>query len=117
MLKLILATMTASVLLASSYLPAAAHDDGTIDARQERQAAAIERGRKSGQITWREGLKLRAEQRRIAALEVHLRATGGHLTYEEAERINAQLDEASRHISKEKRDGYRRLSFLPRVGR
>jgi len=37
MLKLILAAATAGVLLAASYLPAAAHDDGTIDARQERR--------------------------------------------------------------------------------
>ncbi|KUO59822.1 MAG: hypothetical protein APF80_05345 [Alphaproteobacteria bacterium BRH_c36] len=117
MLKLILAAATAGVLLASSYLPAAAHDDGTIDARQERQAAAIERGRKSGEITWREGLKLRAEQRRIAALEVHLRASGGHLTYQEVERLNAELYEARRKIRAEKRDGYRRWSALPRVGR
>ncbi|MBU1210990.1 MAG: hypothetical protein KJ587_06925, partial [Alphaproteobacteria bacterium] len=85
--------------------------------RQERQAAAIERGRKSGNITWREGLKLRAAQRRITALEVHLRASGGHLTYQEAERLNAELDEARSKIRAEQRDGYRRWSVLPRVGR
>ena len=117
MIKIILATMTAGVILAASYLPAAAHDDGSIDARQERQAEAIERGRKSGKITWREGLKLRAEQRRIASLEYHLRKTGGHLTYKESGRLNDLLDQARRNIRKEKRDGHRRWSALPRVGR
>lgn len=117
MLKILIATMTASALLATSYLPAAAHDDGSVDVRQARQAAAIERGRKSGKITWREGLKLRAEQRRIASLEVHLRKSGGHLTYKEVERLNTLLDQARRNIRREKHDGHRRWSALPRVGR
>lgn len=117
MLKIALATLTAAAVLAASYLPAAAHDDGSIDIRQERQARAIERGRKSGKITWREGLKLRAEQRRIAALEYQLRHSGGHLTYAEVDRLHRKLDQARENIRAEKRDGYSRWSALPRVGR
>ncbi|MBU2581626.1 MAG: hypothetical protein KJ622_07895 [Alphaproteobacteria bacterium] len=117
MLKIFLATLTASAALATSYLPAAAHDDGKVNARQERQVEFIERGRKSGKITWREGLRLRAEQRRIHALENHLRNTGGHLTYAEAERLNKLLDQSRRNIRQEKHDGHRRWAILPRVGR
>lgn len=117
MLKLVLATMTAGALLAGSYLPAAAHDNGSVDARQERQAAAIERGRQTGKITWREGLKLRAEQRRIAALERQLRASGGHLTYKEAARLKKLQKQARRNIREKRINGHRRWSGLPRVGR
>ena len=37
-----------------------------IDNRQAKQAERIEAGRQTGSITWTEGIKLRAEQRKIA---------------------------------------------------
>ena len=116
MLKILVATMTAGAVLAASYLPAAAHDDGSVDARQERQARAIERGRISGKITWREGRKLRRQQRKIARLERDFRRDG-HLSEHEMGILHAKLDRARRRIRAEKRDGYRRWSALPRFGR
>ena len=116
MLKIFLATMTASAFLAASYLPAAAHDDGSVDARQKRQAHKIERGRISGQITWREGLKLRRQQRKIAHLERKFRSDG-HLSEREMGILHDMLDRARVSIRAEKHDSYRRWSALPRVGR
>ncbi len=116
MLKLILTTMTAASVLAVSYLPAAAHDDGSIDARQERQAHAIERGRIKGKITWREGRKLRRQQRRINRLEHKFRADG-HLDRNEMNVLHAMLDDARINIRAKKHNRLRRWSALPRFGR
>lgn len=116
MLKIILTAMTAGAVLAVSYLPAAAHDDGSIDARQERQAKAIERGRVKGKITWREGRQLRRQQRRIHRLETNFRKDG-HLDQHEMAVLHARLDDARSNIRVEKRDGQRRWAKLPRFGR
>lgn len=116
MLKLILAAMAAGALLAMSYLPASAKKAG-IDLRQSLQAAAIERGRADGRITWREGLKLRSEQRRIKRLEASFRESDGRLERHERLVIHDLLDEARRHIAIAENDGQRRHSALPRIGR
>lgn len=116
MLKLMFATVVTGSVLAASIVPASAHYDG-INARQARQAKSIERGRISGKITWREGLKLRAEQRKIKRLERHFRHSGGRLTYKERRILNHKLDQARLHIYREKHDSYRRLKGFPRVGR
>lgn len=117
MLKLILTAAGAGTLLAMTYLPASAHDKGSVDLRQTRQAAAIERGRVTGKITWSEGIKLRNEQRRIARLEARFRKSDGHLDRHEKAVLNDLLDEARRHIRLEKRDSHRRYSALPRIGK
>ncbi|MEQ8825836.1 MAG: hypothetical protein RIC14_15830 [Filomicrobium sp.] len=116
MLKLMFATVMAGSVLAASIVPVSAHYDG-IDVRQARQAESIERGRVSGKITWREGRKLRREQRRIKALERRYRDHKGRLTRKERRILHRLLDQARRNIRLEKHDGYRRLSGLPRIGR
>ena len=45
----------------------------SIDNRQARQADRIEQGRQTGSVTWTEGIKLRAEQRKIARTEAKLK--------------------------------------------
>ncbi|MCH9807214.1 MAG: hypothetical protein K0U74_05740 [Alphaproteobacteria bacterium] len=135
MLKLILTTMTAGVLLAASYMPSAAHGssnttrystqaghhqpvhDRSINDRQARQQKAIERGRRSGRITWREGRKLRREQKRIARLEDYFRNSDRRLDRFERHVLHIVLDAARDHIRAQKRDGQRRWSSLPRFGR
>ena len=114
MLKIIVATLAASTVLAMSYLPAAAH---SIDVRQAKQAAAIERGRVTGKITWREGHQLRREQRRIRRLEARFRRSGGYLDRVERRILHRKLDEARRNIRSQKRDIQRRWASLPRFGR
>jgi hypothetical protein len=115
MLKIILSTLTAGTLLAMSYLPAAAHH--SIDLRQAKQAEAIERGRLSGKITWREGRQLRREQRRIRRLEARFRRSDGRIDRAERRILHAKLDEARRNIRAQKRDSQRRWASLPRFGR
>lgn len=108
--KIILAAATA--LVATT---AAASAD-SIERRQERQAERIEHGRESGKITWTEGLKLRAEQRRIARTEQAYRDKG-YLTRSERRELHHKQDAAAEHIYEKKHNGWYRAWWAPRVGR
>lgn len=109
MTKIFLAAATA--LIATTAV-ASAH---SVDRVQERQANRIEHGRETGQITWREGLKLRAEQRRINKVKKEL-ASDGYLSRRDRKKVHALQREASKHIAHEKHDGWRRAWWLPRFG-
>lgn len=89
---------------------------GSVDDRQTYQLGKIERGRENGSITWREGLKLRAEQRRIAHAEADL-SSKGYLTRSERRTLNRMQNKAANHIAEETYDAKERPSWLPRVGR
>jgi Spy/CpxP family protein refolding chaperone len=108
--KIILATATA--LIATTAVASAA----SINDRQEYQANRIEQGRKTGKITWTEGLKLRAEQKRIANKEAQYKSDG-YLSKSERRSIRYMQNEASEHIADEKSDSRRRVWWLPRVGK
>ena len=108
------ATIAAGILIATSA-SALAHGP-SVDQRQDRQARAIEHGRQAGSITWLEGLKLRAEQRRIARVEAQYKADG-RLDRNERKTLDRLLDDAARNIADERRDARRRPDWLPRVGR
>ena len=108
--KIILAAATAFIATT-----AAASAD-TIERRQERQADRIEHGRETGKITWTEGLKLRAEQRRIARTEAEYREKG-YLTRSERRDLRNMQNEASEHIYEKKHNGWYRAWWAPRVGR
>lgn len=114
--------MTAKILIATAAIlvaattTASAHSARPIDRTLDHQAAKIEKGRQTGQITWREGRKLRAEQRRIE----HLRSdylADGNLTGREYRDLRHRQEKAAWNIINEKYDGWRRWRFLPRVGR
>lgn len=96
--------------------PAAAWNRDNVDERQARQDYRIEQGRRDGSITWTEGLKLRAEQRRIAQLESRFRSDGYLSTYERRT-LAALQNGASKHIRYERHDSRDRPSWLPRLGR
>lgn len=104
--------LIATSLLVASTAVASAHG---INATQNRQANRIEHGRETGKITWTEGLKLRAEQRRIARKEAEFRADG-YLSRSERRELRKMQRAARRHIRQEMRDGRRRAEWLPRVG-
>lgn len=110
-LTLSLTTLVAMTTLAAAHTPAQ-----KVDERQHRQAERIETGRKSGKITWTEGVKLRQEQARIARLEA-IYKSDGKLDKWEQKRLAELQQEASRHIYKESHDRWSRWSVLPRVGR
>lgn len=109
-----LAIATLAILTASTSL-ASAGGKSQIDRRQEAQAAAIEDGRRAGDITYFEGLRLRKEQKAIAEVESQYRSDG-KLTRNERQRLNSMLDNSRQHIRDEKNDGWRRWWVLPRVG-
>lgn len=95
--------------------PAAAFA-GKVDDRAQWQAERIEDGRNDGSITWREGLKLRAEQRKIARTETELEADG-YLSKSDRRTLKEMQDEASTNIKAEANDNWHRAWFLPRFGK
>lgn len=108
--------IVAALLIATTAGASAHSTKYNVDARQDRQADAIERGRETGAITWKEGLKLKKEQREIAETEAQFRADG-RLSKGERQILKNLQDEAASHIAEEKQDGWKRPSWLPRVGR
>jgi hypothetical protein len=109
MKKLVL--ITAAALVATT----AAASAGSINGTQERQADRIEHGRETGKITWTEGLKLRAEQNRIARKEAEFRSDG-YLSKSEYRTLKKMQHDASKDIGHEAHDGWKRAWWMPRVG-
>jgi hypothetical protein len=109
--------MSKSVIIAMSLLmgSAVAASAHSVDAVRERQADRIEQGRETGKITWREGLKLRAEQKRIARTEAQFRSDG-YLSASERRKLSVMQKDASQHIYAEKHDSWKRAWWLPRFG-
>ena len=85
-------------------------------ARQTEQLGQIERGRQTGDITWREGLKLRKEQKDIAKVEREL-AADGKLTPRERRILHKLQNKAQDNIQDKRYNTYHRAWFLPRFGR
>jgi hypothetical protein len=102
----------AAAALVGTTAMASAH---SVDGTQAWQAKRIEQGRKSGKITWTEGLKLRAEQRKIRRKEAQFRSDG-YLSKSEHRKLRTMQQKASKHIRQEKHDGHKRVKWLPRVG-
>ena len=107
-----IALIATGLLIATS----AAASANSIEATKERQADRIEHGRETGKITWTEGLRLRAEQRRIARAEVEYKEKG-YMTSSERRDLRNRQEEAAEHINEEKNNGWSRVWWLPRVGK
>ena len=115
--------MNKIILIAAAILPltsaaALAHTPthAQIEARQQRQLGEIEQGRQNGAITWSEGLKLRAEQKRIHDLEEAYEADG-RLSRSERSTLTSLQNQARHDIVVEQNDGWHRAWWLPRFGR
>lgn len=107
----------ASVLLSLTAANALAHSNKySVDDRQASQNQQIENGRLEGSITWREGLKLRAEQRAIANREAEL-ASDGKLSRGDRHELKKLQNELADDIVDRRQNGPNRPSWLPRVGR
>lgn len=109
--------LTATVLGATFVATAGganAYGKRAIDAEQAREAAAIERGRYSGELTRREYRDLKAEQDSIAAMERRALADG-HISKREYRNIHEAQDNAKHHINQETHDNqkswYRRWLY------
>ena len=111
-------TLLTLTLVTAGAAAAAAHEPSKadIDARELRQLGQIDEGRQNGSITWREGRKLRSEQKFIATREQQMLADG-KLSKAEKRELDRLQDEAAESIKQEKTDGQRRFSWLPRFGR
>lgn len=110
---------TALVLSLVALAPALAATEASANsasARQTYQLGEIERGRQTGAITWREGLKLRKEQREIAKVEANLKSDG-HLSKRDRRELNKLQTAADSHIADKATNRWHRAWFLPRVGR
>ena len=107
-----IAALAFAVLAASSTL-ALAHSN---DAREAEQNDWIEQGRDNGTITWREGRKLRREQREIARIEDSMKADG-RLSRDEKHTLHKLQDKSQDRIVRESSDGWKRVWWLPRFGR
>lgn len=105
--------ITASLFLAATAAVSAA---SSFERRQSSHLDAIEEGRRGGEITWREGLALRREQREISALESRF-LSDGRLDKRERRILRARQHEAEENIWSEANDSRRRPFWLPRVGR
>jgi len=104
--------LIATALAATTVAANAASINGT----QRRQLDRIEQGRQTGAITWTEGLKLRAEQKRITNKEARYRADG-YLSRSERAELRSMQRQASQNITAKKYDAKARPSWLPRVGK
>ncbi len=83
---------------------AQAYGESWIDHVQAREAASIERGRYSGELTRREYRDLRAEQDSIRLMESRAKADG-HVSRREYRNIAEAQRNAARHIRHETHDG------------
>jgi len=104
--------LTATLLAATSTAAFAYSPDARMRAQQDR----IESGRESGEITWREGVKLRRQQAEIMRTEANMRADG-HLSRGERRTLRHMQDDASRNIAVKAHNGWHRIWWLPRFGR
>ncbi|PYP85134.1 MAG: hypothetical protein DMF61_17720 [Blastocatellia bacterium AA13] len=78
-----------------------------INRREHSEQQRIRQGIQSGSLTRREAGRLEAEQGRIRVDEARAKADG-HVSYRERERLNHELDRASRGIYRQKHDSQHR---------
>lgn len=111
---LLVAAATLVATVGSAAAGSAKHYDP--DTRADVLSTVIEEGRRSGQITYFEGRKLRKAQDEVARLQ-HLAEADGRITKAERVQIKAAQDALAEQIYAERTDGWKRWSLLPRVGR
>lgn len=101
MKRLIIAAALAATTLAGA-LPAAAQ----VNMRQDNQAARIEQGVRTGQVTRGEANGLARQQGRIARTESRMRMrNGGSLNRQQRRKLAMRQMRASRHIYRARHNG------------
>lgn len=101
------ALMIAGLGIAAATVPAATAQAGwqNINQRQAQLDRRIDQGVRNGQLTRAEALRLRAEFRGIASLEVRYRRSAPGLTVSERRDLDRRFDALSRKIRAERQDG------------
>lgn len=93
--------------LVAALSPLLAMADGQrwrINRREHQQQQRIRAGVRTGELTRREAARLKVEQAQIRLQEARARHSGGGFTTRERLRIDRELNQASRHIYKQKHD-------------
>lgn len=106
----LLITLAVSMLLA---LPAGAQSINNIQAEEQ---ARINAGLRDGSLTQMEAARLQARANHIADVEGRLRATGGHLSFSERQRLSNELNSLSNQIYRERHDNQRSLAYRQPFG-
>lgn len=88
------------------------HDGYFVDRIQAEQRERIHQGIRSGELTPREAARLQAEQREIEHLQ-RMYMADGRLGPHERRHLVAELDDASRHIWRQKHDAQDRYDYRP----
>ncbi|MEJ7624655.1 MAG: hypothetical protein WKF34_11745 [Pyrinomonadaceae bacterium] len=76
----------------------------SINGRQQNQRQRLVGGVRSGELTYLETYQLGREQAQIHRMETRFRRSGDGLSYREGVRLQHELNQASRHIYKQKHD-------------
>lgn len=109
MKRIILALAAGTLALAG-----AAQAERPVNARQLNQERRIDAGARSGKLSPREAMRLKAQQRSIARYTAQLRAAhGGHLTDRDKMLVHARQDSANALILKRKNNAVRGRDHLP----
>jgi hypothetical protein len=74
-----------------------------VNKREHRQQTRIRQGIRSGELTFKEALRLEREQASIRRKEARAKADGV-VTLGERARLHRELDQANRHIRRQKHD-------------
>lgn len=100
------ALMIAGLGISAATVPAATAQAGwqNINQRQAQLDRRIDQGVRSGQLTRAEAVRLRAEFRGIADLEIRYRRSAPGLTVAERRDLDRRFDALSRKIRWERRD-------------
>jgi hypothetical protein len=99
--------MIARILLVAilALVVAAPAESRSVNKRQKRQAARINRGEASGRLSDKEADRLRGQEAGVANEEKAMRdAHGGHLTTSERHLLNKEENKTSHHIYHQKHD-------------
>lgn len=99
-----LRTLFASILAATSFVAVTASADAPAPVRQARQAARIQQGVATGELTRGETARLAAQQAHIQVVKVKARADGV-VTARERARLDHMQDQNSRTIYRLKHNG------------
>jgi hypothetical protein len=103
-------TLIGAIILTVTTWPAFAQHDvrhSEIDARQQQLERRIENGWRSGDLSRPEYRQLRRELR-LLERDQHAFLVDGHLSPRERDHLHARLDELSRVVFAQRRDGERR---------
>ncbi len=102
----------AALFIAPVFAFAQSNETPKLDKRQANQAARIEQGKASGQLTDKEAAKLEKGQAKVSAKEAKAKADGV-VTKKERAKLKHAENKQSRKIAKQKNDAQTKPASAP----